>query len=235
MSIATSNDAQTHETASAQPPLLSPQLVLDAHMLRSWYVPADPEAAAALLPSGLRALDNVQVFLNQYVVETDEQTSGFGAYELTYAGLNLAGHDVGGLPAHWLCHYLNSNAAMNGYVSQRGFPLAEGRTRVVRNGEQVTATTEVDGRPIIRTIARIGERTGMLRGQIGYITEIAGAMTLGRYPFVAEMADPMEIVSIEFDPDHPIYVLRPEQPLEIALALYLPRISFAYPGGEVAL
>jgi hypothetical protein len=59
---------------------------------------------------------------------------------------------------------------------------------------------------------------------------------LGRYPFVADVADSLEILSIEFlEPRHPIYALRPAEPLEIVLALYARRISFCYPGGEERL
>jgi hypothetical protein len=216
--------------------LEAPQIILDAHMLRSWYAPADPDAVAALLPDRLNPLENRQVFLNQYVVESEEQTSGFGAYELTYAGPNVAGHDVGGLPGHWLSEYLNSSPVMRSYSAERGFPVSEGRTRVVRDRDLVTATTEIEGRPLIRTVARVGDRAAQLRGQVAYITDMSSELVLGRYPFVAEVVDPMEIVSIDFlDPDHPIYALRPEQPLEIAFALYAPRISFAYPGGECRL
>ena len=220
----------------AHEPLLSPQLVLDAHMLRSAYIPADPEAAAALLPERLRPLDNGQVFLCQYVVETDGQTSGVGGYELTYAGPNVGGHDVGGFPAHWLGEYMNSSPRMRGYAAERGFPVSEGRTRVTRDGDLVTATTEVAGTPIVRTVARVGDRTAPLGGQMGYITEIAGTLVLGRYPFVAEIADPIQILSIEFlESDHPIHAFRPAQPLEIVFGLYAPRISFTYPGGEERL
>jgi hypothetical protein len=236
------SDADSHrgtasaETAAAAEPLLSPQLVLDAHMLRSWYVPADPQAVAALVPSGLSPLENRQAFVNQLVVDADEQTSGFGAYELSYAGPCVLDHDVGGFPAHWLSEYMNSNPHMRDYTAERGFPVSEGRTRLVRDGDLVTATTEVAGAPIVRTVARVGDRTTLLRGQIGYITEIAGSPVLGRYPFVAEIADPVEILSVEFlEPDHPIYALRPEQPLEIVFGLYARRISYAYPGGEERL
>ena len=97
----------------------------------------------------------------------------------------------------------------------------------------MTATTEVAGTPIVRTVARVGDRTAPLGGQIGYMTEIAGTLVLGRYPFVAEVADPIQILSIEFlEPGHPIHAFRPAQPLEIVFGLYAPRISFAYPGGE---
>ena len=234
---ANQRDRAAEGTASPAEPVLSPQLILDAHMLRSWYVPADPEAVAALVPERLRALDNRQVFLNQYVVETDEQTSGIGAYELAYAGPNVVGHDVGGFPAHWLGEYVNSSPRVRDYTSERGFPVSEGgRTRVVRDGDLVTAATEVAGTPIIRTVARVGDRTATLAGQIGYMTDVSGTLVLGRYPFVAEVADPIQILSIEFpEPSHPIYAFRPAQPLEIVFGLYAPRISFAYPGGEVRL
>lgn len=222
--------------ASPTEPPLSPQLVLDAHMLRSAYIPADPEAVAALLPGRLRPLDNGQVFLNQYVVETDGQTSGIGAYEVSYAGPNVIDHDVGGLPAHWLGEYMNSSPRVRGYMAERGVSVREGRTRVTRDGDLVTATTEVAGTPIVRTVARVGDRTVPLSGQLGYITEITKTLVLGRYPFVGEIADPIQILSIEFlEPGHPIHAFRPAQPLEIVFGLYAPRLSFAYPGGEERL
>lgn len=214
----------------------APQVIINAHMLRSWYFPADPDAVAAVLPPGLRPLDDRQVFLNQYVVETDEQTSGIGAYELTYAGPNVTGLDVGGMPGHYLGEYLNSSPRMRAYTGARGFPVSEGRTRVVRDGSLVTATTEVGGAVVVRTVARVGDRTATMGGQIGYLSGGSSDIVLGRYAFVAEVADPVEILSIEFpEPGHPIHALRPAQPLRVALALYAPRISFCYPGGETPL
>ena len=72
-------------------------------MLYSVWQPADPEAAAALLPPGGPPLLG-SVYMNQYVVLTDEQTSGFGAYSLTYLGLDIAGmmDPEGVLPARYM-------------------------------------------------------------------------------------------------------------------------------------
>ena len=209
------------------------QLILDAHMLKSWYVPADPEAAAALLPRSLDPLENRQVFLNQYVVQTDEQTSGFGAFELSYGGLSVSGHDVGGLPAHWLCEYLNSNAGMRRYTAAHGFPASEGRTRLVRDGDLITASTEVAGAPIVRTSARVGDGATLLRGQVGYITRIAGRLVMGRYPLVAEVADSIEVLSIEFLEAEPPDL----RPAPRAAARDRPRVPrnahlFLLPGGR---
>jgi hypothetical protein len=226
---------ETTEPAATLEVPPAPQIILDAHMLRSWYRPADPAAALALLPPALRALDPRQVFLNQYVVESEDQTSGVGPYELGYVGLTVQDHDVGGFPAHWLFSYLNSSPVMRAYAAGHDFPVGEGRTHVTRDGDIVTATTLVDGEPLIRTVARAGDRTAIMRGQVGYIYG-RDRLTLGRAPFVAEVADPLEVRSIEFlDPSHPVYALRPAEPLQIDAALYCTRISFAYWGGETSL
>jgi hypothetical protein len=34
------------------------------------------------------------------------------------------------------------------------------------------------------------------------------------------------------DPEHPIYALRPADPLEVTWGFYSPNASFCYPGGE---
>ena len=53
------------------------------------------------------------------------------------------------------------------------------------------------------------------------------------YPYVAEPVDPFVVESVEFlEPEHPVYALRPENPLTIGYGFYSPRASFAYPGGQ---
>ncbi len=72
--------------------LHAPQLITAARMLYAVWLPADPAAAAALVPEGLTAREGAPVYLNQYVVDDAAQTSGaahpdgFGAYSLTYLG-----------------------------------------------------------------------------------------------------------------------------------------------------
>ncbi|MEU1245239.1 hypothetical protein ACFYP0_06165 [Micromonospora arida] len=53
---------------------------------------------------------------------------------------------------------------------------------------------------------------------------------------MAEPVDPLAVESLEFlEPDHPVYALRPADPLAIVWCFYSPRASFAYPGGESVL
>ena len=211
-----------------------PQLVTDARMFYACWVPADPSATAALLPDGLKPAENRAIFLNQYVVDRPEQTSHFGAYSLTYAGLDLDGLNVDGdTPGRWWTHYLNSNPAMRAYAAERGVPAGAGRTTLELAGNELTATTYAGDTPVIRSrVHAEAEIADVARGHLHYITSVDGKLIGGRYAYVGDLAAGFAVHSIEFlDPDHPIYALRPKDPLEITFGFYSPRASFCYPGG----
>jgi hypothetical protein len=215
--------------------LQAPQLVTNSRMLYFTWIPADPDAVRALVPAGLTAAENGQCFINQYVVDTDDQTSGFSAYSLTYAGADLAGQDTpdGAVPGRWWTHYFNSNAEMREYVGERGVPATPGETTLEIADGVLTATTSDDGVPVIRTRARVGEVAVVGRGQLRYITDIDGTLTSGLYPFQAGLVQPWEVLSLEFlEPDHSLSALRPAEPLEVTWGFYSPNASFCYPGGE---
>lgn len=216
-------------------PLEAPQMVTNSRMLYFTWVPADPAAVRALVPASLEVAENAQCFINQYVVDSADQTSGFDAYSLTYAGADLSGHDTpdGGVPGRWWTHYFNSNADMRAYASKRGVPAEAGETVLDIADGILTATTSVGGAPLIRTTARVGDPAVVGRGQLRYLTEVDGTMTSGLYPFVAGLVDPWEVLSFEFlQPDHPSYALRPADPLTVTWGFYSPNASFCYPGGE---
>jgi len=219
--------------------LVSPQLVINSRMLYFGWVPADPAAAKALVPRGLSPKANGAVFMNQYVVDAEEQTSGFGAYSLTYIGLDLEGLDApdGTTPGRWWTNYFNSSAPMRAYVKERGAPATPGRTTITLDGDRLVATTESDGVAVIRATARVGSAIGgVARGQLRYITRVGEHFSSGIYPYISETVTPWEIASLEFlAPDHPVYALRPQTPLQILWGFYAPRASFCYPGGEEIL
>ena len=220
------------------PVLEPPQLVLNSRMLYFTWIPADPDAVRALVPSSLELADNKQCFINQYVVDTSEQTSGFEAYSLTYAGADLKGQDTpdGAVPGRWWTHYFNSNADMRAYVIQRGVPASPGETTLEISDGILTATTSADGTPVIRTTARVGEVAGTGRGQLRYITEINGELVSGLYPFAMNVVEPWEVLTFEFlEPDHPVSALRPADPLQVTWGFYSPNCAFCYPGGEEKL
>ncbi|WP_242453926.1 acetoacetate decarboxylase family protein [Bailinhaonella thermotolerans] len=221
------------------PGLVAPQLVVNSRMIYFGWLPADPGAVAALVPEGLKPAADRQVFMNQYVVDDAGQTSGFGAYSLTYLGPDLSGLDApdGVTPGRWWTHYFNSSEVVREYAAERGVPATPGRTTIEVTGRRLVATTEADGVPVIRTTARVG-RTGeaVNRGQLRYITRVGGGFLSGVYPFVAEPVEPFEVESLEFlEPDHPVHALRPADPLQVTWGFYSPRSSFAYPGGEAPL
>lgn len=221
--------------------LVAPQLVLHSRMIYTNWIPADPDACARLLPPALKPAQNHAVYMNQYVVDSAEQTTGFGAYSLTYLGLDVADYLApdGVTPARFFTHYFNSSERMRAYVKERGVPATPGSTTVEYDGGVVTATTYVDGAPIIRTRANAGNNADtVVSGHLRYITRVGNHLVSGLYPYIGELATPFEVISIEFlEPSHPVYALRPKSPLEVvpAACFYAPRDSFVYPGGEEEL
>jgi hypothetical protein len=165
-----------------QSKLAAPQLVINSRMNYSSWIPADPKAAAALLPKRLSPAANGAIYMNQYVVDQEEQTSGFGAYSLTYLGLDLSGITApdGVTPGRFFTHYFNSSEIMREYVAERGVPAAPGKTTVEVHAHELEATTFVDGVAIIRTRARIGKKIGAVaRGHLLYLTQLDGKILGG--------------------------------------------------------
>jgi hypothetical protein len=221
--------------------LHAPQLITDARMFFVVWIPADPDAAMQLLPDGLAAADNAPIYMNQYVVDDESQTScagdpdGFGAYSLTYLGVELAGLDTeAGTPGRFWTHYFDSSPNMIDYAAARGVPAGAGSTTLELSGGTLVATTSADGAPVIRSTARVDVGTPLhANGQLRYVTRIGEELVSGRYPFVARVAESFAVQSIEFlDPGHPVYSLRPADPLEVTFGFYSPAITFCYPGGE---
>src|SRR4051812_36020552 len=78
----------------------TPQMLKNARVLTIGYR-VDVDALATALPPGLEPHENGLVQMTMYEVGAD-QTSGFGAFSLTYLAIEVAGHDAyaedGGLP-----------------------------------------------------------------------------------------------------------------------------------------
>jgi hypothetical protein len=221
--------------------LIAPQLIANARMLYLDWVPGDPQAVAGLVPQALRPDARGCVFMNQYIVDRPEQTSNaglpgsFGAYSLTYLGADLEGLDAQpGTPGRWWTHYLNSSPDMIDYALRRGVPAEAGETVFEWSGDRLTATTLSGGRAMIRTTSTVRVGSGNhANGQLRYITRVDGALVSGRYPFVMRAASEFRVEAIEFlDRRHPLYALRPKQPLDVTFGFYSPDITFCYPGGE---
>lgn len=222
--------------------LHAPQLIVDARMLYLVWVPADAEAAAALVPDELEPAPGSPVFMNQYVVDDGSQTSngssadGFGAYSLTYLGVDLAGLDTeDGTPARWWTHYFDSSPNMIRYAAAHGVPAGAGETELAIEGGTLVATTRLDGRDAIRSTAKVDlGSTARATGQLRYLTRVGGELVSGRYPFVMDAVETFSVETLEFldgGPDS-LQALRPADPLEVTFGFYSPAISFCYPGGE---
>nr|MDT0656609.1 hypothetical protein [Micromonospora sp. DSM 115978] len=213
-------------------------LVVNSRMLHFCWLPADAEAVAAMLPDGLKPAPDRQVSMNQYVVDDPIQTSGAGAYSVTYFGVELDDSPRGGGtgPVRWWRHYLTSSPEIRSYARARGVPARPGVTRIDVDGGRLAAVTEVDGAPLVRTVARVGPSGERVwRGEVSYLSELGGEWIVGQYPYVMEPVTAFEVESVEFlRPDHPVWAYRPANPLDLIWGSYSPRSSFACPGAESA-
>jgi hypothetical protein len=216
--------------------LYAPQMVIRSRMLYFTWIPEDKDAVRALVPAELELSDNGQCFINQYVVDGEDDASGFEPYSLTYAGLDVKGQDSPqGIPGRWWTHYINSNEDMTAYAAERGVPAQSGGETVIEISDGVlTATTSQNGTALIRTTANVSDSIAVVgKGQLSYLTKVDGQLIRGFYPFVASMLDGWQVTDMEFlDPSHPIYALRPASPLEVTWGFYSPDAAFCYPGGE---
>lgn len=219
-----------------------PQVIVGARGLYMVWVPADPDAVAKLVPEGLTPAEGCPVFINQYRVDDSAQTSShgqddaFGSYSLTYLGADLAGLDADpDTPGRWWTHYFNDSEPMSRYAEAHGVPaFPGGETKVELDGSRLVVTTLLDGSPVLRTTATVNlGNLVRVNGQLRYITRVGGEFTSGRYAFVADIAETFTPESIEFlDPNHPIYPLRPAEPLNVTFGIYYADMYFCYPGGE---
>lgn len=147
--------------------LPAPQLVTGAWMFMAAYK-ADPEALKALLPEGLETTGNIVI--NMYTVPEAAQTSGFGAYTLTYLTVELKGHDSyimnseTTIPGRYFVFYFNSSPFMRDYTKRIGIPAEEGMTTTTVEDGKLTATLTVGGEKFIESTAEVGSELGNFGG-----------------------------------------------------------------------
>jgi acetoacetate decarboxylase len=222
--------------------LPAPQLVTDAWMLIIGFE-ADPEVLKAFLPPGLEPNPSHLVVMNMYTVPDASQTSGFGAYTLTYLTVQLAGQDsyiMGsstGEPGRYFAFYYNSSPLMRDFTKRVGIPAEEGMTKQTKENGKLTSVLEVGGKPFIVATADVGdELQSPAGGHLNYFglkkTEMNGkeVTQIMKYPipFVVRTVK-TENAKVEFTgnipKDHPLNRLKPKR---VVWASYM-KGSFVYP------
>src|ERR687886_1251329 len=140
----------------------TPQLIRDARMLIVGYQ-ADPDALTAVLPPGLRPHPNNLVQMNMYEVSAD-QTSGFGAFSLTYLTVEVEGHDSLAaegqmpIPGRFFAYYWNSSPRVLAYARETaGIPAMHGIRRAEVIDGPLVSTLQVDERDMITARATVTE------------------------------------------------------------------------------
>lgn len=233
-------------TAKGEKSLPSPQLVTNAWMFMAAFK-ADPEVLGALLPPGLEPNPEKQVVMNMYTVPDPNNTSGFGAYTLTYLTVELKDQDSYVMnsdityPGRYFVHYFNSSPTMRQFTKKVGIPATEGETTTTVEEGKLTAVLTVDGNKMIEVTADVGSELGNFGGgHLNYFGHIDGSESDTGKNQVVKYAIPwnggtvdISNVKINFTApeDHPLTKLKPvtENP---TWAIWT-KGSFVYPRHEV--
>lgn len=227
----------------------TPQLIKDARMLIIGYR-ADMKAIQEVLPPGLEAHPNGLVQMNMYEVSGD-QTSGFGAFTLTYLAVEVANHDSYAaegtipIPGRYFAYYWNSSARVCAYVRESmGLRAMPGDRRTESSGGKLQSILNVEGRDVIRVIASVSEAAGgTLGGHLNYYSHReflkpeGGSPVLSELlefplPFVANLYDAqIEDIAFDFPDGHPASRLAPIAPLETPAIMHAD-VTFTYSMGR---
>ena len=236
------NDSSKAESGSDLP---APQLVTGAWMFIAAYK-ADPKVLKELLPPGLKPNPAGQIVMNMYTVPNPSDTSGFGAYTLTYLTIELEGQDSYVMnsdityPGRYFVYYFNSSPVMRGFTKPVGIPAQEGLTTTVVKDGKLTATLTVDGKPFIVSTADVGSELGDYSGgHLNYFGLIDSKMNsdgknkVVKYPIpwigaVVETKNPK--ITIKAPKGHPLNKVKPIA--DPTWAVWM-KGSFVYPQYQV--
>lgn len=228
----------------------APQLIRGARMSIVGYE-ADREALQEMLPHGLTPHSNNTVQMNMYEIEAD-QSSGFGAFSLTYLTVEIDGHDsLAGdgtvpIPGRYFAYYWTSSPRVTSYAREgAGIPALPGvRTAEVVDGT-LTSALSVDGDEVIRLTASVtDDHVGDLGGHLNYYSHRQIPEPFGGYaaisqlielplPFTVKLFDAsVDDLKFSFPEGHPAQRLAPIDPLNITSLLY-GDVTFTYSMGRV--
>jgi acetoacetate decarboxylase len=227
----------------------SPQLIRNARMLIIGYQ-AEPDALTAALPPGLTPHPNNLVQMNMYEVEAS-QTSGFGAFSLTYLTVEVEGHDslaaegTMPIPGRFFAYYWNSSARVLAYAREvAGIPAMPGVRRAETSDGVLVSTLAVDGQDVITARASVTDTSaGTLGGHLNYYahrqfprpeggTAVLSELLELPLPFVVDLYEAtVDDISFTFPEGHPAARLAPVAPLNAPSVLY-GDVTFTYSMGR---
>jgi hypothetical protein len=199
--------------------LPEPQLVKDLWALETFFE-ADPEAIKAVLPPGLTPHPSNTVAVNMYTVPEASNTSGFGAYTLTYIAVQVMGHDAyiygskDTVPGLYLVHYWNSSEGMRAYTGRAGFPNElGGMTTMQKDSGKVATRLSVNGKPFIEASSDLsGEPQPAAGGHANYLYRKGSQLMKLPLPWICrDVKTENAMIAFQMPPEHPAYKLRPKK------------------------
>ena len=232
---------KTSDDGDSNGGLPAPQLVTDAWMFIAAYK-ADPAVLKELLPEGLNPHPNNHIVINMYTVPEANQTSGFGAYTLTYLTVEIEGHDsyvMGqetGFPGRYFVHYNNSSEVMRDFTTKAGIPAQQGFTTTTVENGKLKAQLSVGEQVLIEATADVAGELGNFGGghlnYFGMISDEADS-TVVKYPIPYNggfISANNAKINFKVGEDHPLNKVKPVA--DPTWAVWM-KGSFVYPQYQV--
>jgi hypothetical protein len=225
----------------------APQLLKDVWTLAVTYQ-ADPDAIRDALPPGLEPHPDGRVEMTMYAIPDPAQTSGFGAFSLTYITLEVAGHDGHAqegtvpIPGRAWAFYWNDSHRVRSYAREAvGIPAEPGSCAWHRHADgRLDSVLTVDGAPVIRLTVEATETPGdRMGGTLNYFTHrqipnldghgfAIDELVFVPIPFVVESFKARPVgLEFAFAEGHAAGRLRPIRPVAEATLLY-GTVTFTY-------
>jgi hypothetical protein len=186
----------------------------------------DEAAVRAALPKGLEPADGMTGGINVYKSGGGEGVAAFGR---SYIWVDLKGFDsISGSKARYILWSATSTGL--GKLKRAGYLVVKGDTVLKKDGAQVSGSTVVDGKQIMKTAIKLADdkKCGPATGSLNYpiLPDRAGKLMMIQYTFIATICGGASPVAAEImvDADHPLAKFKPTK---MTWAAFAPDLSFA--------
>ncbi len=179
----------------------------------------DEAAVRAALPKGLEPADGITGGINVY---RSGGGDGVAAYSRSYVWADVKGFDsVNGGLARYILWAATSTGPDK--LKKAGNLEVQGDTVLSRTGDDVTGTTTIGGKRIMKTVIKMNAdgKCGPATGSLNYpsLPDPAGKMMVTQYTFTAQIcgASPVQ-ADITVDGNHPLAKFKPTKLVWAVLA-----------------
>jgi len=169
----------------------------------------DEAAVRAALPEGLKPTKNISGGLNVY---TSKGGGTVPAYTRSYVWADVEGYDsINGTKGRFILWVATNPGA--GKLGAIGYDEVKGDTKLMRDGKDLTGSTMVDGKEVMKVAIKLGDDPcGPAMGTLNYpsLPSTAKSMVMTQYAFTGSICGATAVsADISVGNNHPLAKFKP--------------------------